>query len=320
MNDWHCPLCGHDGARKLFDSADLTRATSRPFVVVQCRCCDLFSLRPRPQTRELLSLYPQDYEPLWTPLNEETNRLLRWMRRRHWAIRCRLVRCIRPGGGRILDLGCATGLFLHELCRGGQWRGIGLDINEGALAVARRQAVCVLCGEAGGLGLPSAYFDVVTMWDVIEHVPDPVGALAEVYRILRAGGVLLLSTPNCESWQARLWGRHWGGWDVPRHFQVFSSHTLCRLLENSGFEVVGRFSFSMERFYAVESARRYLQGHTGGSVRAILQWLIPLVGMAAWPLFRLIDQVPSASSIVLEARSVPWRTPVGALVQDESNS
>lgn len=305
MNDWHCPLCGHDRACKRFDSADVTGATSRTFAVVRCCCCTLFSLRPRPQARELLSLYPQDYEPLWMPLSEETNRLLRWMRRRHWAIRCRLVRRVRPGGGWILDLGCATGLFLHELCQGGQWQGIGLDINEGALAVARRQAVAVLCGEAGELGLPSAFFDVVTMWDVIEHVPDPVGTLAEVRRILRAGGVLLLSTVNGESWQARLWGRYWGGWDVPRHLQVFSSQTLRRLLENTGFEVVKRFSFPMERFYAVESARRYLQGHAGGSVRAILQRLIPLVGMAAWPLFRLIDQVSSASSIVLAARSVP---------------
>jgi 2-polyprenyl-3-methyl-5-hydroxy-6-metoxy-1,4-benzoquinol methylase len=204
----------------------------------------------------------------------------------------------------VLDLGCATGLFLHELCQGGQWQGIGLDINEGALAAARRQAVDVLCGEASDLGLRSGFFDMVTMWDVIEHVPDPIGALAEVYRILRPGGVLLLSTVNGESWQARLWGRHWVGWDVPRHLQVFSSQTLCRLLENTGFEVVRRFSFPMERFYAVESARRYLQVYAGGSFRGILQRLMPLIGMAAWPLFRLVDQVPSASSIVLEAHSV----------------
>ena len=320
MNDWRCPLCGHDEAHKLFDSADVTGATSCIFAVVQCCRCHLFSLRPRPQARELLSLYPQDYEPLWTPLNEETSRLLRWMRRRHWSIRCRPVRRVRPGGGQILDLGCATGLFLHELCRGGRWQGIGVDINEGALAVARRQAIGVLCGEADRLGLSSAFFDVVTMWDVIEHVPDPVGALAEVCRILRPGGVLLLSTPNSESWQARLWGKHWGGWDVPRHLQVFSSQTLCQLLENAGFEVVRRFSFPMERFYAVESARRYLQVYAGGSVRVILQRLIPLMGMAAWPLFRLIDQVPSASSIVLEAHSVLRRTPVRATICDEGNN
>ncbi|MFQ5855672.1 MAG: class I SAM-dependent methyltransferase [Anaerolineae bacterium] len=252
----------------------------------------------------MLSLYPLDYEPFKRSVDGELNPFLRWMRRRHYGYRCRAVRRAKPAGGQLVDVGCGTGGFLCELQQGGGWQAMGIDINQRALNVARRQGVQVRCGELGDLGLPTASFDVVTMWEVIEHVLNPWDTLAEIHRILKPNGVLLLSTPNGESWQAQLWGMHWLGWEVPRHLQIFSPQTLRQLLEDAGFEIVRRLSFPMERFYAVESARRWLQAHVSGSTQLIAHRLTPLVGLAAWPVFRLIDRIPSASSIVLEARVV----------------
>ena len=127
--------------------------------------------------------------------------------------------------------------------------GSGVDINDHALAIAFRQGLRVLRGDAGHLGLSSSTFDSVTLWDVIEHVPDMRAMLAEIYRLLKPGATLLISTPNGGSWQARLWGRYWAGWDEPRHLQIFTPQTLRRLLEDKGFKVVRRLSFPMERFY-----------------------------------------------------------------------
>jgi SAM-dependent methyltransferase len=186
----------------------------------------------------------------------------------------------------------------------GQWQGVGLDINKRALTVARRQGVHGICGAAGRLGVPSHAFDVVTAWDVIEHVPDPVLTMAEIYRVLKPGGSLLLSTPNSEACQVRLWGRHWAGWDVPRHLQVFSYRTLYRLLERTHFVVTQRLSFPTERFYAVESARRYLDANQGGVTGTILKHLASFFGIAAWPIWRWMDQTEVASSIVLEVRAI----------------
>ncbi len=304
MNDWQCPLCKSCGADHLFDAADVMGATPCTFAVVQCCECRLFSLSPRPQDHELLSLYPEEYETFWPPLDEESSRLVRWMRRRHYALRCRPMRRARPAGGQLLDVGCGTGGFLHELCRDGNWQGVGVDINESALNVARRQGVNVLCGALNDARLPTAYFDVVTMWDVIEHIPDPYETLVEIHRVLEPGGRLLLSTPNGKSWQARLWGSHWAGWDVPRHLQVFAAQTLSRLLSETGFEIIQRLSLPMERFFAVESARRWLRVRVSGPTRRVAQRLASLVGLVVWPVFRWFDRIPSASSLVLEARAI----------------
>jgi SAM-dependent methyltransferase len=304
LNGWRCPLCKSREADHLFAAADAMGATPRTFAVVRCRECCLFSLSPRPQGHELLSLYPDDYETFWPPLDEEPNLLARWMRRRHYALRCCPVRRAYPAGGQLLDVGCGTGGFLRELCRDGNWQGMGVDINESVLSVACHQGVDVLCGELRDARFPTACFDVVTMWDVIEHILDFQETLTEVRRVLKPEGKLLLSTPNGESWQARLWGSCWAGWDVPRHLQVFSPQTLCRLLEDVGFEPVRRLSLPMERFFAVESARRWLRVRVGGSARHVAQRLASLMGLAAWPTLRWIDGMPSASSMVLEARAI----------------
>jgi 2-polyprenyl-3-methyl-5-hydroxy-6-metoxy-1,4-benzoquinol methylase len=237
-------------------------------------------------------------------MDEEKKPLLRWARRRHFGYRCQSVRRARLGGGRALDVGCGTGLFLSEMVRRGNWYGVGMDINQRALAVARRQGVPGWCGEAGDLCLSTASIDIVTMWDVLEHVLDPRKTLSEIHRILKPDGVLLLSTPNGRSWQARLWGKSWCGWDVPRHLQVFAPQVLHRFLKEMGFEVVRHLSFPMERFYLVESGRRWLRTYHSAWTEPIARWLMPLLGWTIWPVLRLIDRTPSASSIVLEARVV----------------
>jgi ubiquinone/menaquinone biosynthesis C-methylase UbiE len=203
----------------------------------------------------------------------------------------------------LLDIGCGSGGFLRALSLGGAWRGVGMDIHPAALDIARSQGVRVWCGEASAVGLPSASFEVVTMWEVIEHVPAPRQALSEVRRVLKPGGSLLLGTPNSAGWQARCWGEHWIGWDVPRHLQVFSFQTLRRALEEAGFVVVRRLSFPGERFYAVESARRWAQGH-GNCVTGFVGQVARAAGWATWPALRLADATPWASCIALEARAV----------------
>jgi SAM-dependent methyltransferase len=104
---------------------------------------------------------------------------------------------------------------------------------------------------------PDQAFDVVTMWEVIEHLPDPRTTLAEVWRILRPGGRLVLSTPDAGSLAARLSGRRWLGWrKVPEHVFFFDRTNLDRLLDQSGFRPVRHryASLTVSTGFALERA------------------------------------------------------------------
>jgi SAM-dependent methyltransferase len=137
-----------------------------------------------------------------------------------------------PSGARLLDVGCATGAFVAEA--GAGCIASGTDVSLAACRVARGRGLDVVVAEAGNLPFASASHDVVTMWDTVEHLADPLAALREVARVLRPGGVLLLSTGDVTSWCARLSGRHWHLFTVPEHRFFFSPESLDRALERAG--------------------------------------------------------------------------------------
>jgi 2-polyprenyl-3-methyl-5-hydroxy-6-metoxy-1,4-benzoquinol methylase len=151
--------------------------------------------------------------------------------------------------GRLLDLGCAVGVFLSMAKEEG-WEVCGVDISEYAVARARERCqVEVYAGELADVGFPEGSFDVITMWDVLEHLVHPQAGLAETHRILKDDGILLLDTPNEGSLTRRvahLIYRFFGGRIVyPAkslyhiyHRYYFSENTLRRILDASGFSVI----------------------------------------------------------------------------------
>jgi len=302
VSSWHCPLCGGVAARQLFASHDQTGAAAGVWSVMRCQNCALPSLQPRPTQHELSAFYPPGYAPFAGPVEEVPGRMQRWLLRRHYNLRCQVVRRAGPTGGRLLDIGCATGNFVQALGHDRRWQCLGSDLSRQALAVARRQGLMVWCSSGETACLAPESCDIVTLWEVIEHLPDPRAMLADIHRVLRPGGLLVLSTPNSASVQARLWRQYWAGWEVPRHLQVFSLATLRRLLVETGFAITQRGALPMERFYAVESATRWARQRLPARIATRLAQLAWGAGLAAWPLLRLIDYSPAASALVLVAQ------------------
>ena len=102
-------------------------------------------------------------------------------------------------GGRLLDIGCGIGVFL-KIAREKGWDGYGIDISSFAIDYAKnRFGLNVKCGRPVDAAFPDDYFDVVTMWDSIEHFNDPTTELREINRILKKEGIILLNTPNADS-------------------------------------------------------------------------------------------------------------------------
>lgn len=167
-------------------------------------------------------------DPLY--LAEEDGRVLTFERH------LRAVARYRPAPGRLLDVGAFTGVFVDAARRAG-WDAVGLEPSAWAVEVARKRGTPMIPGTLADARPPDASFDAVTLWDVIEHVPDPLGELRHAAAVLKPGGLLVVHTMDCESFFARLMGRRWP-WLMEMHIVYFSKRTLRAMAERAGFEVL----------------------------------------------------------------------------------
>ena len=145
--------------------------------------------------------------------------------------------------GKLLDVGCAAGFFLDRARLAG-WEVTGIEVSRDTAEIAReRYGLEVQTGRLESAVLEAGSFDCVTMWDVIEHVPDPAGSLARARDLLVAGGLLAIVTPNIEGLYPRAslpLGRRVGWWPhagLPGHLFQFGEGPLRRMLEAHGFAV-----------------------------------------------------------------------------------
>jgi SAM-dependent methyltransferase len=253
---------------------------------------------------ELARHYPRDYDPFTTPLPDELPLFQRMSVRHGLRKRCRVVQRYKRGG-RLLEIGCANGLFLDAIRREGRWQVQGVEVNEPAARYAReRLDLDVVVGELADAGFPEAHFDAVAMWDVLEHVHDPQETLREVHRVLEPDGVLVLRVPLLDSWDRRLFGCYWAGWDAPRHLTAFSLRTLRRLLRQTGFRLERASSISGSypafalsvRFWAQE----HLPPHAQRELRTAME--SPFARVATSPFFYVIDRLALGTVVTVVAQ------------------
>jgi len=241
-----CLLCGSESAAAVCRSTDrLHRTTERSFTILRCAECGLMRLDPQPTPAESRLYHPGNY--WFAPDRSAAGRLEESYRRLVLGDHVRFVeRALREGGARgaLLDVGCGGGL-LAGMMRERGFRVAGLDNSAEAAAIAwNRQRVPAVCGVLEDAPLRAASFAAVTMFHVLEHVPDPRAYIAAAHRLLAPGGRLIVQTPDAACWQFRLLGRYWSGLDVPRHRFDFRASDLDRLLASCGFTVVRRKHFS----------------------------------------------------------------------------
>jgi ubiquinone/menaquinone biosynthesis C-methylase UbiE len=241
MEHVRCNLCGADDAAERYPSTVeqggdwlAFRCTYSGYgkhpPIVQCRSCGLVYTDPRPDGNDILDTYQAVEDPLY--VEEREGRVLTF--EHHLKP---LERLSGPPRGRpLLDVGAYTGVFVEIASQHG-WDAWGVEPSHWAVERARSRGLHVVQGTLETTHLPPGHFDVVTMWDVIEHLTDPRMALLQVHRLLTPNGLLVVHTIDIESLFARVMGPRWP-WLMEMHIYYFSRRTLRAMLEKCGYEVL----------------------------------------------------------------------------------
>jgi len=238
-----CPLCSGTSShvlRRLTVSHPRVAGTYR---LRRCRDCDLVYLTPRLEDTTLAMLYGEEFyfpeDSAFSGIAERVKELIQDARRHVVEKRARV--------GRILDVGSGDGAFVHHMASHG-WDATGLDFSPAASELAARRGLRgrYLMGSLADHDLPLRSFDAVTMWQVLEHIGEPVAMMRQVHALLRPGGLLVASVPNIDGLTASLTRERWWGLDVPRHLVHYTPPTLRRVLEEAGLHVVDVRHFSLQ--------------------------------------------------------------------------
>jgi 2-polyprenyl-3-methyl-5-hydroxy-6-metoxy-1,4-benzoquinol methylase len=244
----NCPGCGQNDYEVLFESnmkaADFQRDLAETVYMlpgrkwgrhVKCRNCQLIYVSPIEKADNINKAYSQR--------KSVDASIIRKSRLTVSQSQVGLIRQYKNGTHTcLLDIGCGEGFFLLNASRAG-YATKGVELSQDAAEYARREfGLDVEAKPFEELRSPENCFDVITLWQVLEHVPYPLVILKEVHRILKPGGLLALSTPNIRGVPARILGRRW--WNIRRlHINQFTTNTLTTLLKDSGFRDISPVSY-----------------------------------------------------------------------------
>lgn len=303
-----CDYCGSAEARLYAELEDWLCGLPGSFRMVRCIDCGLLRLDPRPDRETITRYYPDGYKPFADTLPSPAarrNRLHNWSVEYGLRRRVRMVTRFQPEG-ELLDVGCGTGLFLDAARRRGRWRVRGIEPNADAAVFGNHQRdLPIQQGTLADSDLNENSFDVITMWDVLEHLHNPAAALEKVARLLRRRGVLIVRVPHLESIDARIFGRYWAGLDAPRHLYVFPRGVLTDMMRQAHLQPVewqcwgGYHIFALSVQFSLRSRAREL-GRSQLWHRILLSLPIRLL---AFPGFAFVDRVlKRGSALTVVAR------------------
>lgn len=220
----NCDLCGKD--------EPILRYKKNDFSIVRCRNCGLVYVNPRLVQKKLSELYNENViSPLQYYMENMADD------EKTFEKRLEIIE-EHAKKGTLLDVGCAIGTFSNVAQNRG-WEVAGIDINRGSAEYCRdKLGLDVFAGSFDDHDFPRDFYDVILMNDLLEHVPSPTKTLQKAHQLLKGGGILFIVTPKIDSLMARVSGSRWLHLKPNEHLFYFSSGTIRKLLEKTGFSIV----------------------------------------------------------------------------------
>lgn len=222
-----CRLCQSFDCKLLFVKND--------YEVKKCNRCKHQFLNFKPSVQFLTDYYAKDYfndpgiKHAFSNYEEESKNLSKT-----FIKHCNVLRKYHQKG-KLLDIGCATGTFM-EIARE-YFQVYGVEISAYAGKIAKKKGLNVFTGQLEQSSYNKPYFDVVTLWDTIEHLPHPLKTLEKINQITKPKGIVALTTGNVDSLISKASGKSWHLYNVPQHLSYFSPKSITYLFNQCGFEV-----------------------------------------------------------------------------------
>lgn len=292
LDDWLCGSPGH-------------------FTMVKCAKCGLLRQNPRPTRHIIGRYYPEEYKPFAdTRIKDASFKVHIAKMGIEYGLRRRVQLIARhQPDGMLLEVGCATGLFLDAAQRLGAWQVQGIEPSAQSAEYARQTyGLDVITSSYEDTHLESQRYDVVTMWDVLEHLHEPVAAVQDVARILKPGGIFVIKVPHFESLATRFFGRYWAGLDAPRHLYVFPKSLLEGMLQQASFEILESQCWGGYHIFALSLLfwlRSHLSEPEHSKLDAFVRFLLHSLPVRAltFPWFAFVDRVlRRGNTLIMVAR------------------
>ena len=232
-----CNICGGDDYKIIIrpkkkmgnKSISVFRSTRGFQQIVRCNKCGLVYVNPRVDSKVLANLYLKEDNSIYIKNTKDRTDTFRK--------NLNIINSFCQKKGNILDIGTATGLFL-KIAKDDGWKSYGVEVNKAAVIYANEKYEAnVKLGTLKKAKFNDNFFDVITMWDVLEHMPDPNKELEEIYRILKPGGFLIINYPDFSSVTAKIFGSKW--WFIfLSHLFYFEHDSINKILTKNKFEIL----------------------------------------------------------------------------------
>lgn len=299
--------CSHDKISKVCEAIDKRTKKHKAYKFFKCKFCGLIFIDPEPSKAILRKIYSYKEKqvhpnPIISTFYNKIE-IFKWIVRGMTKINVHLrVKAVESAStdGRILDVGCGPGDFLYSLRRRG-FELYGNELSEKAAKVARvklKKTGARICNaELTKCGYESNFFDVVTLWHVLEHIPNADETVQEIARILKPGGALIIELPHGNSLTMTLFKQYWTLLLIPEHLHFWTELSFKKLFDKSNLEL-RRVSFPfLFPFVFLSSLLNALRGDSV-SVHKALFIVVVIIFLPVSLLFSLFTSLIKRGDII----------------------
>ncbi|TDI64833.1 MAG: class I SAM-dependent methyltransferase [Bacteroidetes bacterium] len=260
-----CPLCTNTISKPFYLVKDHA-ISKESFSIVKCSNCSFVYTNPRPTRQDTPRYYESENYVSHTPRSRIFTDKIYYLTR-YFMLRRKLnwIHKLLGSRGRVLDYGCGTGSFV-SLLQKRKWDAWGVEPNDQARSIANDNGTAFVFESLEEL--PWDQCEVITLWHVLEHVPDLKHTMNELLYRLTKNGLLFIAVPNYVSYDAQYYKEYWAGFDVPRHLSHFTPESMKLLVKKHKLHLLKIIPLKFDAFYISLLSEKYRNGST---INAFLQ-------------------------------------------------